>query len=351
MVKIDFDASLAAALEEYRNWGKDEVSSLGSAHDETLYHYTDGRGLLGIIGNRSMHFTDFRHLNDPSELTYGRELLEKIVISLPRDANWHHRCFMTLLFPHLVAIMKSSGIDLFVASFSTEKDDLSQWRAYADDGRGFAIGFDPKSLGAIGGTSEARKHVSYYGPITYGEQAIQGHNRTAIERACGIIDRLAAEAPERANYNNLFFDDEYKSEWLFEPGGFLTAFTVRPQEERTPWAHFLQDLAQVAAMAPFLWNCLTVKHPAYEHEREFRLAFVVDDKKGLPDVQVRLRGRSELVPYIERPFPSEPEQAIREIRIGPAAGPDTEHALRQKLRSLQLDGKIMITRSTIPYRS
>jgi hypothetical protein len=162
---------------------------------------------------------------------------------------------------------------------------------------------------------------------------------------------LAAEVPERANYNNLFFDDEYKSKWLFDPGGFLTAFTVRPYEERTAWAHFLQDLAEVAAMAPFLWNFLTVKHPAYEHEKEFRLAFVVDDEKTLPDVQVRLRGRSELVPYIDRPFPGEPEQAIKEIRIGPAASLNTEHALRQKLRSLQLDEKIMITRSAIPYRS
>jgi hypothetical protein len=351
MAKLELNSSLAAGIEEYRNWGRDEVNSMGRTHGETLYHYTDGRGVLGIISSRSLHFTDFRHLNDPSELRYGRELLERAVTSLPKDANWHHRCFMTLLLPHLVALMKSSGIDLFVASFSTEKDDLGQWRAYADDGRGFAIGFDPKSLSAIGGTPEASKHPSYYGPVTYGEQAIQAHNRAAIERACSIIDRLAAEAPERANYNNLFFDDEYKSEWLFEPGGFLTAFTVRSQEERTPWAHFLQDLAQVAAMAPFLWNCLTVKHPAYEHEREFRLAFVVDDEKGLPDVQVRLRGRSELVPYIERPFPSEPEQAIKEIRIGPAAGPDTEHALRQKLRSLRLDGKIVITRSTIPYRS
>jgi hypothetical protein len=187
MAKLDSDDPLVAAISEYRDWGRDEVTSMGCTHTETLCHYTDGRGLLGIISSRSLHFTDFRHLNDPSELRYGRELLEKAVTSLPKDANWHHRCFMTLLLPHLVALMKSSGIDLFVASFSTERDDLGQWRAYADDGRGFAVGFDPESLGAIGGAAEATKHASYYGPVTYGEQAIQAHNRRAIGRACSII--------------------------------------------------------------------------------------------------------------------------------------------------------------------
>ena len=34
----------------------------------------------------------------------------------------------------------------FVACFSRDGDHLGQWRAYADDGRGFAIGFDSKAL-------------------------------------------------------------------------------------------------------------------------------------------------------------------------------------------------------------
>ncbi len=34
----------------------------------------------------------------------------------------------------------------FVACFSADADDLGQWRAYADDGRGFAIGFRSENL-------------------------------------------------------------------------------------------------------------------------------------------------------------------------------------------------------------
>ena len=44
----------------------------------------------------------------------------------------------------------SSGIErianYFVCCFSTNGDDLGQWRAYADDGKGYALGFDGPAL-------------------------------------------------------------------------------------------------------------------------------------------------------------------------------------------------------------
>jgi hypothetical protein len=35
---------------------------------------------------------------------------------------------------------------MMISSYSLDPDVLSQWRAYADDGRGFAIGFSPKLM-------------------------------------------------------------------------------------------------------------------------------------------------------------------------------------------------------------
>jgi Protein of unknown function (DUF2971) len=197
------------------------------------------RAYLELLGPNHC-VLQIRHLNDPSELKYGLEVLQNTVFSLPADANWHHRCFMTLLLPHLVALMESSGIDLFVASFSTEKDDLGQWRAYADDGRGFAIGFDPKSLGSIGGSLEAGEHARYYGPVVYGENTIQVRNRAAIERAGAIIDRLAAENSDCAYYDNPYLDDKVKAKFMLSQDVLLGMFTAKSREERPPWANFLK---------------------------------------------------------------------------------------------------------------
>jgi hypothetical protein len=38
-----------------------------------LYHYTDARGLEGIITAQQIWFTHYEHLNDPSELEFGNE--------------------------------------------------------------------------------------------------------------------------------------------------------------------------------------------------------------------------------------------------------------------------------------
>ena len=36
-----------------------------------LYHYTDARGLEGIITAQQVWFTHYQHLNDPSEMEFG----------------------------------------------------------------------------------------------------------------------------------------------------------------------------------------------------------------------------------------------------------------------------------------
>jgi Protein of unknown function (DUF2971) len=37
-------------------------------------------------------------------------------------------------------------VKFFALSFSATFDELGQWRAYADDGRGYALGFDTEKL-------------------------------------------------------------------------------------------------------------------------------------------------------------------------------------------------------------
>ena len=47
-------------------------------------------------------------------------------------------------------------LEFFIASFSRDRDDLGQWRAYADDGRGFAIGFSPRLFKVLDEPVEGR---------------------------------------------------------------------------------------------------------------------------------------------------------------------------------------------------
>lgn len=41
---------------------------------ESLYHYTDAAGLLGILDNNSLYATHVAYLNDSQELAYGMQM-------------------------------------------------------------------------------------------------------------------------------------------------------------------------------------------------------------------------------------------------------------------------------------
>jgi hypothetical protein len=79
---------------------------------------------------------------DTGELTLGNSLLEGAM----RDRSSH------AAYPLLAKLMRHpayvSGVT-FTTSFSKERDLLSQWRAYAADGSGFAVGFHTSGLDGL----------------------------------------------------------------------------------------------------------------------------------------------------------------------------------------------------------
>src|SRR5258706_6937370 len=113
------------------------------AAPELIYHYTDGDGLTGILQSRKLWLTDLFDLNDPSELRYGIRYAQDALdtISTDRGIEQFAKDFRKFTADGIQAIAH-----FFVGCFSCNGDELGQWRAYADDGRGFAIGFDSASL-------------------------------------------------------------------------------------------------------------------------------------------------------------------------------------------------------------
>jgi hypothetical protein len=100
-------------------------------------------------------------------------------------------------------------------------------------------------------------------------------------------------------------------------------------------------------------NSIQFKHPAYEHEREFR-ALILGDRKKIArhkfhDVRER---NGELVEYIRRPiYPSLRKVGVlRHIRIGSASPKGLIQQVKNALWSLHIP-EPKIDKSEIPYRS
>jgi hypothetical protein len=111
------------------------------AAEEILYHYCDASAFHAICTNKKMRFSDLFTMNDFMEMHWGYQIWEQAATELLDEVG---RDFLD----EIDKLIHSSGFcGLPTAScFSLDGDVLSQWRAYADDGRGYVIGFSAKDL-------------------------------------------------------------------------------------------------------------------------------------------------------------------------------------------------------------
>jgi Protein of unknown function (DUF2971) len=172
--------------------------------------YTDGTGLRGILQGGTLWFTDIFNLNDPTELRHGLNPAVELVQEAARTGAPEMRLFAD----DLVRMLKG-GIEriahYFVCCFSKCGDDLGQWRAYADNGRGFAIGFDGPALEKAFATDRGTPipgRMTF--PVTYEDDQLRQMYRQVISevaplvsapRGRGLADELIAEYMSELSIN------------------------------------------------------------------------------------------------------------------------------------------------------
>ncbi len=108
-----------------------------------LFHYCSIEAFFGIIQNKSIWASNYKFLNDYQEIYAAKNLIEdnidRIENKLKKEPNYKKA---------IEELLKSLNMDkdIFIASLSTEKDLLSQWRAYANNGEGICFGFNANKL-------------------------------------------------------------------------------------------------------------------------------------------------------------------------------------------------------------
>jgi hypothetical protein len=118
--------------------------------DEILYHYCNIHSLKSILETGRLRFSDINMLNDSAEARWGYKVFTAAATELlykrkmpPEFASMNKE-----FFDKIDEILAPIQLRMhpFIACMSKVADQLSQWRAYADDGKGFAIGFRAEAL-------------------------------------------------------------------------------------------------------------------------------------------------------------------------------------------------------------
>lgn len=228
-------------------------------------------------------------LNDGMELEYGRQLASAFLAGKPDSVA--KRLFHD-------ALDGSKGFETYVTCLSAEGDQLEQWRAYGDDGRGICLAFALEQI--------ACSHPS--GWVLYQEE----HQLALIEILYGLIEDYLSELEPCEEYS------------LTLPKMVLTAIAL-------------------------------IKDPAFASEREFRMIKVVTNPQVRPGFvshhcEFRHQG-NRVIPYLRlRPTATkfQPGWGILRAVTGPG---HLEHEWRAISEYLDLlTGTITpASHSRIPY--
>lgn len=122
-----------------------------------LYHYCSVPAFFSIVKNKSIWLSDVSKSNDSQELRWFLTEYEKLLHSLwysllleRKKAGFEDDPIETQeLYSSLSQELYSDCVKCWAFCLSEKRDDLGQWRGYADNGKGIAIGFKREPFNAI----------------------------------------------------------------------------------------------------------------------------------------------------------------------------------------------------------
>lgn len=283
------------------------ISLRGENDDQVIYQYTNWGGLKGIIESKSLWFTDYHFVNDPSEINYSVGYFGENIF--PDNVLEDRYAFY---YAQTNALRDKP---IYIASMCARRDYLPAWRMYADDGAGFSIGFDRKKI-----------EEGWYRPQE-GRAAFE-----SIFDDVKYVDRTAISQQEKEKFDKLI--SFYKK--------------IKGDNKKV-----LEFRLAIRSLFPL------IKNVCYQEEEEIRIACSHLCYFGNPEEhELKINYRNNhapafcnSIPYVEKPIELD---WITEIWAGPRV--NQEHA-KQEIKKLlanlvsESGHSIKLEFSKLPYKN
>lgn len=311
---------LRATLDGF-TWKEEEalrpfIMDLEAQEPPPIFHYTRDEALKGILSTGTFRLTDAFQLNDPTELTHGLKLLDEVLVSASSNGPPEMEVFRNRMKRFVDGGGVRAVAHYFVGSFSLLGDDLSQWRSYADDGRGFALEFDAAKLERSFAQPSGSTFNTATFPVNYDQDEIVRLYRELVEFVAPLVSHPHSRPMSSDELHAYMFDLEVR-------------FTLAALGRNTFF-----------------------KHPAYSPEREYRFLQIHQAFVGATvEAEFRQRG-NEQVRFRSLNWLAQCPDALTSVIVGPASvdlpGPTLRARQWLDLANLQ---HVPVQSSELPYRA
>ena len=283
---------------EWNNFRKQVLDQLKYKTNRLLYHYTSPEGLIGILSNNRLWFTESSCLNDESEGRYIYSIIQDCINNTQlfdaefvdeikkriTDSKLDHKEISSPLIEDKKhrEIYEEAKSKYFICSFSHDKDALPLWNYYTKTPTsiGYNIAFSSTKLNKSieGGLKNFTNR--YFYKVIYDEKI----QKSIIMNALEIGNRLWKQHQ----------DELYKYDLIF----------------------WLEDFFEHIKFG--------FKHPAFESEKEVRMILRMSSPKfeelivhnsSLAYNEIKIRTiKGVFVPYVEMSYD---KSAVNGIMVSP----------------------------------
>lgn len=271
-----------------------------------LYHYCSLAAFISIIQNKCIWLSDTKHTNDLQETKLVDVAIEKYLSKTVEECSGDKICRKDL-----INYYNAFKTESYIGCFSKKRDLLSQWRAYADDGRGVAVNINLKKL-------DVKNELPY----------LTDNNKMCFLQK---VIYLKSVDINDDNINNIF-----------------SILSERIDTKKLTDKDLLKIIDE---LRPYRYFC---KNRAFSEEEEWRIIYnpLVNrynfegdmfDKELYKNIKFRSVG-NKIISYFEFPLEND---CINEIILGPKYCGDIE-TIKLLLESQNLKN-IKISKSKIPY--
>lgn len=254
-----------------------------------LYHYCDATAFESIIQTNKLWLSPFRYSNDSEEGIRAQKLLFQLAqrYGLSKEQITQFREALDSL---------PTFHDCYGLCLSEDGDLLSQWRGYAADGAGFAIGFSPERLRELPPSN--------------------ADNNAAKQMIGPVLHQVAYDEETQIREMTPWFESMQE----------LIRASTRPSPEQQ-----MSDMATIPRLPRYVsagwelsselfknWDHLyMIKGKAFCEEREWRLVVTAVQRN---DVPFHFRaGRGMVIPFLEYLMPERSKylSPISHVYLGP----------------------------------
>lgn len=291
---------------------------------DTLYHYCPSDSFVGIINITSLQLrlSTLALSNDWMEGQLSFQALQDIVPE--KSMKLSDRMALTRLLERVGKTQLVYGLGFCL---SAERDLLSQWRGYARDGSGVAIGFNKAYLEELVKENQENLPLLSLREILYGEQAPRDELASHAEEIKNLIKQGALES---------FFTSGGKSETKEDNAG--------NEDKKSATSQLLKVLVSVKL------DSYRFKSIAFREENEYRLLAMsrTEDTSATPGNLQYRAANERILAYATLAIKEAKTSPINEVVLGP------KHAITREVveEFLELNGfpDVKVRRSSASYQ-